>query len=397
MSYRFLVVTAGSPAFLSQFYQQQPQTSSFAYQEQLDALLFESFGWSDAYALNLRRLGHEAETLVVNAPGLQARWAAEHGRAATARQMRLLTRLEGQRELGGRGLGDAALGTLRTQQRRLLHEVFLAQVKDYRPDVILVQLRTPITAAVLRAARAYCRLIVGQIASRFPAYTDLFGVYDLLISSFPHYVRFFNDCGLRSAYLPLAFEPVFLERCHRRYGDARERTWPAVFVGSVSDQHRERVRWLETLAARKDVTIWLSHDVGWRSLNYSDQLRQVSRPPVHGLEMYDVYRRARIGLNAHAELSGPYANIMRMYEITGAGSMLLTEDRRNLPELFEPGKEVVTYTGIDDCLAKLDYYLAHEDERAAVAEAGRRRTYAEHLYVHRAQTIAEWLRTLVRL
>ena len=76
-------------------------------------------------------------------------------------------------------------------------------------------------------------------------------------------------------------------------------------------------------------------------------------------------------LNRHigVEAEG-YANNMRLYEATGVGSLLLTDDGSNLAELFEPGREVVTYAGADDLVEKARHYLAHEDERRAIAGAG---------------------------
>jgi spore maturation protein CgeB len=75
------------------------------------------------------------------------------------------------------------------------------------------------------------------------------------------------------------------------------------------------------------------------------------------------------------------------------GALVLTESARNLPGLFTPGEEVVTYDGPEDLVEKVRHYLVHEDERARIAEAGRRRTLAEHTYEHR---LAELITVLER-
>ena len=67
---------------------------------------------------------------------------------------------------------------------------------------------------------------------------------------------------------------------------------------------------------------------------------------------------------------------MRLYEATGVGALLLTEAAPNLSDMFEPGVEIVTYTGADDLIEKARHYLEHEDERAAIARAGQARTCA---------------------
>ena len=83
---------------------------------------------------------------------------------------------------------------------------------------------------------------------------------------------------------------------------------------------------------------------------------------------------------------------MRLYEATGVGSLLLTDEGSNLAELFEPGREVVTYAGVDELVEKARHYLAHEDERRAIAAAGQARTLRDHTYELRMRELAEILR-----
>ena len=86
--------------------------------------------------------------------------------------------------------------------------------------------------------------------------------------------------------------------------------------------------------------------------------------------MYRLLRDARISLNRHIAEAEGHANNMRLYEATGVGSLLLTDEGSNLAELFEPGREVVTYAGVDDLVEKARHYLAHEDERARDRRGG---------------------------
>jgi spore maturation protein CgeB len=58
--------------------------------------------------------------------------------------------------------------------------------------------------------------------------------------------------------------------------------------------------------------------------------------------------------------------------------MLLTDWKVNLPDLFEIGREVVAYHSVDECAEQISYYLEHEEERAAIAAGGQRRTLTEH-------------------
>jgi spore maturation protein CgeB len=63
---------------------------------------------------------------------------------------------------------------------------------------------------------------------------------------------------------------------------------------------------------------------------------------------------------------------------------MLTDWKENMRELFEPDAEAVTYRSAEECVEKVRYLLAHENERQTIAAAGQRRTLHDHTYAHRA-------------
>jgi spore maturation protein CgeB len=98
-------------------------------------------------------------------------------------------------------------------------------------------------------------------------------------------------------------------------------------------------------------------------------------------EMAEVFERSRINLNFAGSFRGKRQQIKaRVFEVTASGGFLLTE---YCPEIesekhFIPGKEIACFENYQDMVAKIKYYLAHETEREAIAEAGYRRAMAEH-------------------
>jgi spore maturation protein CgeB len=82
---------------------------------------------------------------------------------------------------------------------------------------------------------------------------------------------------------------------------------------------------------------------------------------------------------------------MRLFEATGVGAALVTDEASNLGELFDPGREVVTYATADELVERVAHLLEHEDERAAIARAGQERTLREHTYDRRMRDLAEIL------
>lgn len=47
-------------------------------------------------------------------------------------------------------------------------------------------------------------------------------------------------------------------------------------------------------------------------------------------------------------------------------------------ELYENGREMATYEGIEDAIDKAGFYLRHDDIRKQVAEKGRKKTLEEY-------------------
>ena len=99
--------------------------------------------------------------------------------------------------------------------------------------------------------------------------------------------------------------------------------------------------------------------------------------------MYNLLYNSRISLNRHIDVAENYANNMRLFESTGVGAMLITDYKDNLPELFKIGTEIETYRTKKELVEKVNYYLAHNKERAQIAKSGQKRTLKEHTYIKR--------------
>ncbi|MCZ6874420.1 MAG: glycosyltransferase, partial [bacterium] len=189
-------------------------------------------------------------------------------------------------------------------------------------------------------------------------------------------------------YFNLGFEPRILKRSQKR-----ETHYQVVFVGGLSVSHRERIRFLEAIAARHPLALW---GYGLDVLGLRSPLRAVHRGEAWALDMYNVLYNADITLNYHIGAAGNYANNMRLYEATGVGTLLITDYKDNLRTLFEPGKEIIGYRSAEECIELITYYLAHEEERKAIASAGQRRTLSEHTYYFRMQEFIEIVAPLLQ-
>jgi len=355
---RVLVVDTCYPAFIDRHYRARPGLSEASYATQWRALMDTFFGTADAYSHYLAPLGHIAHEVVANCAPLQETWAREH-------HVRL----------------PRGLPSLLRQQ-----EIVLAQARWFEPDVVYVQnLRWLLEPTLLRLRRR-ARLLVGQIASEPPLARKL-RRYDLVLTSIPHFVQRFERAGACVAYFRIGFDERVLARLKDE--GAPMATRQVVFVGALNrTQHRGGNALLAQAAERAPIEFWGYALSGWQR---NEPIARAYRGEAWGIDMYRLLRSARIALNRHIEVAGDDANNMRLYEATGVGSMLLTDAKRNLGELFEPGREVVTYDNPDDLVTKIEHYLADEPERAAIAEAGQRRTLGAHTYRHRMVELSDIL------
>src|SRR5437870_1867509 len=257
--------------------------------------------------------------------------------------------------------------------------VLKAQVEKFKPDVVYVQDLNWTDAAFLHAIKRTGRLVVGQTAYALREDVD-YEPYDLILTSFPHYVVRFRRQGIRCEYLRFAFEPRVL----KLLGSVQSR--PAVvFVGGYTSNHTGGNRLFEHVAGQVAMDFW---GYGEEGLPAASLIRRSFRGEAWGLQMYRILAESQIGLNRHIDLSERFANNMRLYEATGVGTLLLTDWKENLPDMFEPDKEVVTYQSPEECAEKIAYYLSHEDERVAIARAGQQRTLRDHTYRRRMQELA---------
>ncbi|MGA9762562.1 MAG: glycosyltransferase [Gaiellaceae bacterium] len=372
MALSFLIVDTYYPAFLETFHRAHPELAGANYEEALGALMATCFGTSDFYSKNLQLLGHGAADIVANDRMLQAKWAAAHEVALTTPStMRKLVRR----------IPRAARFV---KEPGWVLPLLAKRIEAEQPDVLYFQDLSLCEPWFIREVRPFVKLIVGQIACPPPAESYLRGC-DLILTSFPHFVDRFRSLGIGSEYLKIGFESSLRERLTRLPA-----TYGAVFVGGIADVHAEGTATLEKVAAEIELDTW---GYGFENLPEGSALRKRFHGEAWGLEMYDVFFNSKIVVNRHSSAAENFANNMRLYEATGAGAMLLTDEKDNLGELFDVGSEVVAYGDADDLIEKIRYYLAHDQERLAIARAGQERTLHSHTYLQRMKELEQIIET----
>jgi spore maturation protein CgeB len=362
--------------FLRTHYASHPGLETRSYEEQKQSLIAARFGTSDFYSKYLNDLGCEAFDLIANCLPLQRAWLEENAVGASRLALPIPHRFYRVPAIG------SALAALPGYLAAVA-----AQIRFLKPDILYCHDLSFFPGWALRALKPDVKLIVGQIAYLLPPRNFIEG-YDLILTSFPHFVQRIRATGIGSEYFRLGFDPRVASAL-----DAVERDIDVSFVGAIGRSHGNAVPLLERLCRESPIRIF---GYGIEDVPPKSPIRERYEEEVWGLDMFRVLARSKITLNRHIAVAENHANNMRLYEATGMGALLLTDVKDNLKDLFEPGGEVETYSDADDATAKVNALLRDPKRRADIAAAGRARTLRDHTYQVRMRQLRDILSEYLR-
>ncbi|KHK02234.1 CgeB family protein [Desulfovibrio sp. TomC] len=195
----------------------------------------------------------------------------------------------------------------------------------------------------------------GELADSFGA-SDARTVREHLAKVRPELLPAYEALG--SIERRLAYATAVIWESTRRYrADCVSRIlpWQPILVGDPG--------WRETFAGQG------------RDWRYQAELAYYDQLP-------DFYPLSDINFNA-TSLQMKGAVNQRVFDVPACRAFLLTDARRQMERLFEPGREVAVYNHpeeIGECIAR---YLADPAARERIMAAGHRRLLAEHTYPRR--------------
>ncbi len=337
----------------------------------------------DARLRALTRLGHEVTFFNHSAPALTASFAAPV-RTAT------------------RSLGPAAQRARELVSGWLTSRRLLGACARVRPEILLVVKGTHLRAPVLRAIKRRFRPLlvnwfgdslltpgVRDFVERDSAAYDFFFIIDDARALERVKVR-----AGRVATLPFGCDPDFHRPMSLTPEERAVYGSPVAFVGTVIPP-RQTV--LESIADF-GLKIWgppCDSRATWTT-DGSRLTRCWQGRPAWGVEAVKIYNAADIVLDIHFLFGAPtpMCNVTaRVFEVPACGGFLLTNASEPLERLYVVGREMICYRSMHELRGLVAHYLAHPDERRAIARAGETRARNEHTFEDR---LREMLRHLGR-
>lgn len=202
---------------------------------------------------------------------------------------------------------------------------------------------------------------------------DICRYFDLCWTSTEDALKKYCVEGALPLYLPEGANPDV----HRPFDVERE--FDVSFVGQCYGNRPEVIRRLREQGIRAE-----AFGFGWPNGALPTE------------EMVKMYSRSRInlGFGGVAGHDDTYCLKGRDFEIPMSGGLYVTESCAELEKFFRPGREVVTYDGIDDLVGKIRHLLAHPEEADRIRKAGYERAQAEHTWEMRFETVFRLLGVL---
>ena len=270
--------------------------------------------------------------------------------------------------------------------------IVLKQVSDLQPHVCIIYPPEFYNKEFLDQLRerVHHKILIGGYDGMDRKNQTVFNGYDFVITCSDRISSFYRGVGIPSYALEFGFNQKILNSLNN---DSKQ--YKVGFSGSINvNIHSDRLELLKYLVNKTPIAIRSSFTLGRYSLlsrkairsikngTFADflSLREIKRRnlgALFGMDMFQFLHDSKISLNLHGDKIKFAANI-RLYEATGVGSCLLTDWKENIADIFEPDKEIVTFSSKEEALDKIRFLLKHETVRQRIAEQGQKRTLSQY-------------------
>jgi spore maturation protein CgeB len=265
------------------------------------------------------------------------------------------------------------------------------QVLSQKPDIVIVTDREVPPEAIICLKNGLkhspvIHLNPDAVTNLFRQYIFM-SPYDAFFTKEPFLADIMRRLyGLNAFYLPECFNP----RIHKKPDQQKLELEAAADIDIVviASLNPYRVKFLECLMRYLPSNVKIRIYGNPKALPWvGPRLRHFhANRPLFGAEKAEAFYSARIALNTMHPSEFHGVNC-RFFEALGSGAFLLSENRLTIPDLAQPGIEVVTFNDVQEAASKVKYFLQHETERFSIAEAGYQRAMNDHTYENRVEAI----------
>lgn len=277
---------------------------------------------------------------------------------------------------------------------QILSQAVLAKVETFEPDLVLALAQAPLSIQALKRLK------------RDGVPTAMWFVEDYRLFTYwqafaPHYDFFaviqkgdflaqLQQIGVDNAlYLPMAAQPNVHKRLELSSVEQRKFGSEVSFMGAGYPNRRMAFRDL----VRFDFKLW---GTDWEGDSILAPYVQMGGARVSSEDCVRIFNASKVNINLHSSIQakelvtgGDFVN-PRTFEVAACGGFQLVDRRGLMAELFAED-ELAVFDRMEELAPRIEHYLAHPEEREAMAKRGQARVLAEHTYAARMRTLLEFI------
>lgn len=362
--------------YTNAFYKKYPELINASFLQQLDAFSKDSFHWLTAWRVYNTDSNVEIFETIYNAFPLQNAWA--NGRY--------------------------------TKDEKWEKPIVLEQIRAFQPDVCFLYSPEFFDKSFIDEVKSInSNMFICGYDGMHRQKIDLFAGYDLVLTCSPYISKYYQDNHKLTYWFYSGFDANMLKLI-----ETNRHLYKVGFSGSVLPWlHKDRVELVS--AVQRKVPFTMSSEFTYlpggllrrRALrqikdispsHYIDFLRLYNHNigPVYGQDMFQFLSDCDVVLNMHGD-SIKFAANFRLFEATGVGSCLLTDWKENIADIFEPGKEVLTYHSVEEAADIAKYCVEHPDYCEEISRKGQKRTLNEYSFGKIIPQIIRYIKNIVGL
>jgi spore maturation protein CgeB len=271
----------------------------------------------------------------------------------------------------------------------IINRKLLTMAKSVKPDIAIITGGNRIAAETIRHFK---RLGIATVLwttdppRQFEPLITMALSYDAIFCQGTEAIELLDRAGIGGAqWLPMACDPSYHHPVECTAEDEKTYGSDIVFVGSY---YPNRAALFEKLVDF-DLAIW---GPGWDALDHNSPLcRCIRGAHTTPAEWLKIYSSSKIVLATHyqdPENRFPvYQASPRIFEVLACRAFLICDDQKDVFSLFKDGIDLVRFLDAADLDNKIRYYLAHSEERNAIADQGRKAVLARHTYQDRIKEL----------
>lgn len=257
----------------------------------------------------------------------------------------------------------------------------IESVKSFKPDIFLTIFGFDHRKTVIEKIKSMGIITICWWLNdpfQFKRSAAQAAAYDYYFTNSKGSINEYKIKGLKNVfYLPVGCYPSV----HRKLMDINHKKYDICFAGDWGPK-REEV--LSSLALGFNVFIfgpWEKKKIKKDSVLANSIAKDRCFSPE---EMVRIFNQSKIVLNIHSWFGKwDHGTNPRIFEANGCGAFQICDYKDEIPELYEPEKEIVLYKSIEELKEKLSFFLTREKERNDIAEKGFLKTINHHTYEHR--------------